>query len=341
VSSPNPYLTESAMKTNYEYYKTSSDFKDVDFVICSFPASLCEPFIPLNKSIIFNPAHRYNLARCSIEKWEKQNKNYYMLRSKNKLVLSSMSKYDAEYQAHFTGLYGYRLYGYGGFYAKGVKYNPTRTEILVGPTNQLGRIGGTVLIELNNYSKAHNYTFAHVRTLYSRYTLHQLANHRAIVLFPYSVMAYSIIDFYISKIPIFLPSIKLLTEWKNVNDRTIREPFYCNKVADITPANNTIHKFSPNDDIDEAYSYWLQYADYFQWPFVTTFDSWEDLINKLKTLDLKKISDNMKDFNVIREADLLNNWCKILKTKDKTATIPKSYDEALKYFNTDKFQALN
>ena len=29
-----------------------------------------------------------------------------------------------------------------------------------------------------------------------------------------------------------------------------------------------------------------------------------------------KISDNMKDFNKIREADLLDNWCKILKKKD-------------------------
>jgi len=341
MAAPNPFLTESAMKSNYEYYKTSSDFQDVDFVICSFPASLCEPFIPLNKTIIFNPAHRYNLARCTIEKWQKLNSNYKMLRAKSKIIVSSMSKYDTEYQAHFTGIYGYRLYGYGGFYAKGVEYNPIRPEILVGPSNHFGSKGVILLPELNSFAASHNFSFFHVRKLYPRYSLNQLANHRAIVLFPYSVMAYSIIDFYISKIPIFIPSIKLLTEWKNVNDRTIREPFYCGQVQDITPSNNTIHKFSPNDNIDAAYSYWLGYADYFQWPYVTVFESWEDLINKLKTLDLKKISDSMKEFNKIREADLLNNWCKILKTKDKTASIPKSYEEALKYFNTDKFQVLN
>ena len=280
------------------------------------------------------------MGRCTSEKWVKLNKNYNMLKSKNKLVLSSMSKYDAEYQAYFTGLYGHRLYGYGGFYSKGVAYNPTRNEILVGPTNYLGRIGNGLLNELNSYGKLHNFTFAHVRTLYSRYNLHQLANHRAIVLFPNSVMAYSIIDFYISKIPIFVPSIKLLTEWKNVNDRTIREPFYCNQVEDIQPAKNTVHKYSPNDDLNEAYSYWLQYADYFQWPFITEFESWDDLIYKLKNFDLKKISDSMAQFNKIREADLLNNWCKILKRKDKTASIPKSYEEALKYFNTNEFQTL-
>ena len=46
----------------------------------------------------------------------------------------------------------------------------------------------------------------------------------------------------------------------------------------------------------------------------------------------------MKEFNLIREADLLDNWCKILKKKDVTAKIPKSFDEALKYFETDAFQ---
>jgi len=52
-------LKESAVKENFEYYKQSSDFKNVDAVICSFMASMCEAFIPLNKTIIFNPAHRY------------------------------------------------------------------------------------------------------------------------------------------------------------------------------------------------------------------------------------------------------------------------------------------
>ncbi len=50
---------------------------------------------------------------------------------------------------------------------------------------------------------------------------------------------------------------------------------------------------------------------------MTIFESDEDLVNKLKTLDLKKISDNMKEFNKIREADLLTNWCSILKKQDK------------------------
>ena len=54
-------LKESLVKSNFDYYKSDADFKNVDIVICSFISSMCEGFIPLNKTIIFNPAHRYNI----------------------------------------------------------------------------------------------------------------------------------------------------------------------------------------------------------------------------------------------------------------------------------------
>ncbi len=71
---------------------------------------------------------------------------------------------------------------------------------------------------------------------------------------------------------------------------------------------------------------------------MTVFESDEDLLNKLNTLDLRKISENMQDFNKIREADLLSNWCDILKKKDKDSKIPDTYQESLSYFNTQEFQ---
>jgi len=75
----------------------------------------------------------------------------------------------------------------------------------------------------------------------------------------------------------------------------------------------------------------------YQWPYVTVFDSDEDLIDKLNTMDLRKISDNMKEFNKIREADLLSNWCSIIKKKENSK-IPSTYQESLSYFNTNEFQ---
>lgn len=240
-----------------------------------------------------------------------------------------------EYQAYFTGLYGFRLYSYGGFYAKGVEYNPTRTEILVGPSNFLSDSAIKSMEELNAYAKPFGYTFVRVKKVYPRYELSQLANHRAIVVYPYAAMSYSITDFYIAKIPIFVPSAKI---WKGVTDRSIRSTSYCGPVDDIEPVSNvSSHKFSPNDESNEPYEYWLWFADYFQWPFVTVFESNGDLVDKLRRLDLKAISKKMKAFNYVKEADLLDNWCRVLKKKDAKSKIPASYQEALDYFNVKTF----
>jgi hypothetical protein len=253
-------LNDNSIKNNYEYYKNDADFKNTDFVICSFYASQCEAFIPLNKTIIFNPAHRYNLARCSEDRWKKLNSNLFALRQKSKLIVSAMSMYDTEYLFHFTGLFGKRIFAYGGFYAKDVKYNPIEKDILFGPTNQNSAEVLNIMASLNELAskKEFNISFKHIRNLYKKYTLQQLANHPAIVLYPYAVMSYSIIDYYIAKIPIFVPSSKL---WKGVGDRSIRASYYCGNVQDIEPSINTIHPYSPNEEEDEAYQYWLKYAD--------------------------------------------------------------------------------
>ena len=176
-----------------------------------------------------------------------------------------------------------------------------------------------------------------LREFYKHYTLDQLANHRAIVIFPYAVMSYSIVDYYISQVPIFVPSSRI---WKDITDRSARGGNYCGeKTKDLTPHNRTLHMYSPNEFVDDAaYQYWVQYSDFYQWPYVTVYESVEDLFDKLVASNLTRISEQMTEFNRIREADLLDNWCRILKTRDKQATIPTTYEEALKYFDTDKFQ---
>jgi hypothetical protein len=120
------------MEENYDFYKNDPDFANVDFVICTFLPKICEGFIPLNKTIIMCPAQRYNIGRCDKKRWKLLNKNIHRLMDKSKLVMSAMSQYDVEYMAHFTGLRQYKLFAYGGFYAKNIIYNTTKEEILVG-----------------------------------------------------------------------------------------------------------------------------------------------------------------------------------------------------------------
>jgi hypothetical protein len=329
-------LKDSDARENFNYYKKSSDFESTDLIICSFPAALCEGFIPLNKSIIFNPAHRYNMGKCSQNKWLKLHENYDKLKAKNKLIVSGMSRYDLEYHTHFYDIKQvYRLFAYGGFYARNIEYNPIRDEILVGPSNGMGAGGEEILNSLQK--QTNEFKFKKIREIYPRYNLNELANHRAIVIFPYAVMSYSIIDFYISNIPIFVPSIELMNKYKMASDRTINSSLYClneKNFQDIDlSTHGEFHHFSPNDNSDPAYKYWLSFADYFIWPYVIVFNSPEDMIQKLKTVDLKLISEKMKIYNKIRETSLLDNWCKILKSVESNQPIPDSFEKSLEYFN--------
>ena len=331
-------LKEDMVKENFEFYKKLAAFQQTDMVICSFIASMCEAFIPLNKTIIFDPAHRYNIGRCSETSWIKLNDNLLKVKAKSKLVVAAMSKYDREYLAHFTGLRGYRLYGYSGFFIRNVEYNPIRNEILIGPTSRLGNISSKALDELKAIGIKNNLKFEILRTFYKSYTYNQLASHPAVVIFPYSVMSMSIIDFYAINLPIFVPSIKFLTKTRAIFDRTLQFEYFCNNFTNIEPHITSIHKYNPNDENDEPYMYWLKYADFFQWPYVTVFDDFDDLIQKLKTVDLKKISEKMKAYNKIKETDLLDNWCQIIKKTQKFQPIPNSYKEALDYFNITHVQ---
>jgi hypothetical protein len=199
----------------------------------------------------------------------------------------------------------------------------------------LGPIGDQILADLKNKSEAHGLRFKFIRELYSHYTPQQLANHRAVILFPYAVMTYSITDFYDSTIPIFIPSIEFLTKFKlNMNERTVKFGHFCGNDADeIKPHTDSAHKYSPNDDSDDAFRHWISYADYFQWPYVTVFYSFDDLFIKLKTLDLREISNKMKSYNRVKEAHLLDNWCRVLKHETRNSIMPKSFQEALVYFN--------
>ena len=165
-----------------------------------------------------------------------------------------MSKYDEEYQAHFTGLRGYKLYAHDTFYAKDIKYNPIKKEILVGPAIGFGANGEKWLKELWKLGKRAKIKFKKVREMYSHYELSDLARHPAIVIFSYAVMSYSIFDFYSSNIPIFVPSIDMLNKSKSVFDRSVYFSLYCGKFEPIKANSTSKHNsFDPNSDEDNDY----------------------------------------------------------------------------------------
>jgi hypothetical protein len=289
--------------------------------------------------LYFYTIKRYNIGRCNKKSWSKLNDNYQKLLVKSKVVISAMSRYDEEYQVHFTGIRPYaKLYAHGTFYAKNIPYNPIKSEILVGPTNGLGRNGKEWIEEIKHLGASKNLEFKTVREVYPHYELSNLAEHPAIIIFPYAVMSYSIVDFYAANLSIFVPSIDIMTTHRSCRDRTVGK--LCDDQFEPIEAPKTSQhgNFNPNSDDEADYRYWLQFADYYQWPFVTVFESWSHLFELLQTLDLRRISESMRAFNRVRQAYALDDWCRIIKSLPSEQPIPDSYEEALRYFNMSSVQ---
>ena len=106
VGSQNERITEKMVIDNFEFYKNDSVNASVDAFMCLYQPGICELWMPFNKTIVFIPAHRYNMGRCTIERTKRLNEHLHMLVNANhpKLVISESSKYDLEYLRHYTGL---------------------------------------------------------------------------------------------------------------------------------------------------------------------------------------------------------------------------------------------
>ena len=157
-------------------------------------------------------------------------------------------------------------------------------------------------------------------------------------------------ELYALSIPIFVPSIKV---YLNYHDETncsitdkqclkqrISQGFknqhfgfsmtristsqgYCSldemEEKDIIPDLNdlrSIHPYSPNIDMSvdaEAESYWLQFADFYEWPNIQYFDSYDHLKKILPNTQFGSIHSAMKQELVMRQNIVSNKWCNIVQ----------------------------
>lgn len=319
------YVSEQQVHDVFEYYKHDTQIANTDAFICSFPASVCEAWLPYNKTVIFLAAHRYALGRCSRSRWERLNRNLKLAATRGHIV-AAMSVYDAEYINYFTGLQPVVLSSTSFWYAGDAKYawRPERDEILVGPL-QLQKSPWLSLLNANK-----TFVFKAVKDLYPTFTLDDIRKHRAVVLLPYAVMSYGITELYALGVPMFVPDVDFITKLGLVVDRTVSSSLYCNDLSIIPdPHPFTRHMYSPESNDTRSTQYWMQFADYYQWPHITQFSSWEDLMSKLQSTDFTQVNKGMVAHNRVRQRVLQCKWRNILSGIRKDCTVPRSYKSAL------------
>ena len=247
--------TDSDISKNYNFYHSDEVVQKIDSFVCTFPASMGQLWLAMNKSVVFLPAHRYNLGRCTPNEWHQLNDDLYNMAAdqSGKHTIAAMSTYDAEYLKYYTGIKPIVLTSFSGYYTHGNSFNPTREEFLIVANDWALETGNKlfspeVIQVLQPEMKAVKY-----HDLYPTYTLLDLVSHRAIIMLPYSVMSYKLTEFYTLAIPLFVPSLKF---YRNIGglgaDRASVSPTYCNnpnlekEMRPTLESGFSSHIYSPN-----------------------------------------------------------------------------------------------
>jgi hypothetical protein len=331
------YISEAEIAEMFAYYKDDPQMARVDAFVCMFPFSYCEAWMPFNKTIIFNAGHRFALGRCSTARWERLTEHVQMAARRGH-VIAAMGRYDAEYIHYFTGVRPVLLPTSSLWYAgHGVTtFTQARAEILVGPMQRSGDCSGSGAVFCSimhnmNAAAGDTFNFVAVKQLYQRFSLQDIANHRAAVLIPYAVLSYGITELYALGVPLFVPTPAFLAELGVMDDMRTTDVHYCPGVAPPSQHPNSTHPHSPEDRSSAAHLYWLQFADFYQWPHIQTFGSWPELVAKLNATDFRAVHAAMLQENARREVELLDGWARVVEGVSLTrGAMPASYEQALR-----------
>ena len=313
----NPSDTVSARF--YRFYQDQPEMNLVDAFVCFHPAAMCELYMPFNRSMIIIASTRYELARFEPAQWHRWNENLKQISRDPKNVIAANNRYDAEYIHYFTGIRAIVLPSFCG-YTKS-DYQPTRKEFLIAPIHN--KMFQTVFMkslrESQDRTPSSGIQIVPIRAIYDEYQYSDLTNHPAIIHIPYQVSVMSLFEQYRMNIPLFFPSLALLTEW-HYEQQVVSERTWDHTLFGIPPNRSHIQGVlngvpDPNNDRDrEAIRYWLAFSDFYQWPHILYFESTDDLVQKLMSTDFHQVSQRMKKYNRQVAEDLQKKWTGILKT---------------------------
>lgn len=144
----------------------------------------------------------------------------------------------------------------------------------------------------------------------------------------------SFFELYRMNLPLFAPSLELLVAWER-DHGLLSERIYWRRAPRPTAYHNTTD-LSPNTRADAAaVRHWLALCDFYHFPHVTYFESWDDLIRKLRAADLAAISARMAGANVRLLGELRGTWRRLVERMFGGAApgarrVPADYEAAMR-----------
>lgn len=329
------------------YRGPASPLQHVDAFVCNHPPAMCELYMPFNKSILIVASVNLEFSRENPARWRQWLDSLRRIAANPRNVVAANNLYDAEYIRYFAGVRPLYLPSYCGYVTQGAAYRPDFSKPVLfarnhnNPKNIFDQAHRAVAHETPRQHTADRAPLAAARLQFvrtedafpGRFEYSEVARHPAVVIVPYTKSVMSFFELYRLNIPIFAPSLKLLVKWER-DYSVLAERIYW-KRAPRPVAYEDVTALSPNTRAKpRALRHWLALCDFYQFPNVTYFDSWEELLGLLRSAPLNDISAAMSRANDRQLTDIRSSWRQVFKRMFRgeppgARRVPQNYDAAM------------
>jgi hypothetical protein len=281
----------------YERYK--DELSQYDAFVCTYPPAFSMIYEKFNKPIILQIPIRYEVPfHNNSDKWNMFNEYLRNGIDSGMIIPVANSEYDKRYFEFFVNRKCDLIPNICEY--TNTKWNPEIDKFLYY---------GRLPINLNN-------SLIIDKSSLGRYKWSDISKYKGIVMIPYNCSTMSIFEYYTANIPLFAPSKKFIKELYSKHNNYVLSELTWNKTFGY-PQSSIIECDRENDpnmynDIN-IMGRWIELSDFYNedWmPYITYFDSFEDMEYKLLNADLHDISNKMKNFNINRKNKIYELWSK-------------------------------
>ncbi len=297
VNRENSFELRQALIDNfYEAHKHGDEFKDVDMFLCIDPPAICELFLPFNKSLFVLTGSRYELGHSSPTGWKMWNDKLKKIASDHRSIVATTNTYDAEYMRHFTQV-SPTILPYPCQYIRHLYSTPTNEQFLLFPVAKAFKKYFMEQLFFHLQQGHFNVSIRDFKGTPTRntITLKDTVNYQGVILIPNDASSLAMTEIYRMNIPLFVPTIQLLSRWHSwfrvITRRTLPSSRNPRHQGSHLPGASRSQMPDPNNDQDiGALSHWLQYFDIYRNPHAILFSCVQDLLHKMQSYKAERVS---------------------------------------------------
>lgn len=282
------------------YIQHKAELEKYDGFIVTFTPSFALLYENFGKPIIIVNATRYEQPasnNSSLEQWKFIDQSLKRLYSKGLLIVISNNLYDQLYIKTAINIESTLIPSLCEYTNTKRLENLNKNKLFCIYSSQKNPITILEGIKLLNIKQIQPYIYE------------TLCKFTGIIHIPYEISTMSIFEHYTMNIPLIFPTKEFLLKMYNLNELNVYGSYSALFNFNSNPASlDSLLK-------DKWFEKMLPYADFYNeefFPFITYFDSFDDLKNKLNSIDFDEISNKMKEFNKERKDKILNLWKKTL-----------------------------